>query len=89
MEPVNAAFGHPTGKGTLKVNRALDRAVRHPQRIRGRLAATYLPADGFLQVDDRARLVHGRRIAWRTRGSESLFIRIARYQLQIVMVLSM
>lgn len=72
-EPINTALGHPAWKSTLKINGTLDRAVRHPQWIRRRLAAADLLADGFLQVDDRARFVHGGKLARRPPGGERLF----------------
>lgn len=73
MEPVNAALGHSAGKDTLKFNRPSDRAVRHPQWISRRLAASHLLADGFLQIDDGARLIHGLKLAPYSECGERLF----------------
>ena len=73
MEPVNAALGHAAGKGTLEFDRPLDCAVRHPQRIGRRLAASHLLADGFLQIDDGAGLIHAITLAPHPEGGERLF----------------
>ena len=45
----------------------------NPQRIHRRLAAADLLADGFLQVDDRAGLVHGGKLALLFRSGERSF----------------
>lgn len=62
--------GQQTGRQFVKV-------AGHPQRIRRRLAAADLLADGFLQIDDRARFVHGGKLARRPAGGERLFRHMA------------
>lgn len=73
MEPINTTLGHPAWKSTLIFNRTLNRAVLNPQWIRRRFASPDLLADGFLKVDDRAGIVHGRKLARRVPGGERLF----------------
>ena len=48
-------------------------AIGHPQRIRRRPAATDLLANGFLDIDDCAWLVHGGKLATGQPAGECLF----------------
>jgi hypothetical protein len=45
----------------------------HAQGVRRRLPPADLFADGFLQIDDRARLIHRIKLARRRSGGECLF----------------
>ena len=60
----------------MESDRSLDRAVGHPQRIGRRLPPTDLLADGFLQVDDRAGLIHAGKLARRRSSGERWFAEV-------------
>ena len=72
-EPENATPGQLVSRCVHQAGRQLVHVTCHAQRIRRRLAAADLLADGFLQVDDRAGFVHGGKLSCRTPGGERLF----------------
>ena len=73
VKPKNATPGQPVTRGGKKAGRQPVHVAGHPQRIRRRLAASHMLADGFLQIDNGARLIHANKLTPHTAGGERLF----------------
>ena len=73
VKPENATPGQLVPRCVHQARRQLVHVAGRAQRIRRRLAAADLLADGFLKIDDRAGFVHGGKLARRLWRGERLF----------------